>query len=113
MLRPKLTERLTIRLPEELLQDLSAAAARRGCSLNEVALCSFENDLSRMATYRVDYYDLRRVLPMGQGDNDAEDYPAGGQPEKLSDMMKNCTPLTDSGSSKVPVRRVGGRGWAA
>ena len=62
--RPKLTERITLRLPEELLADLTAAAERRGVSVNEVALCCFENDLSRIGTYRLDYYDqLRALLP--------------------------------------------------
>ena len=40
MPRPKLTERITIRLPEELLKDLTVDADRRGCSLNEVGLLS-------------------------------------------------------------------------
>jgi len=68
--RPKLTERITLRLPEELLADLTATATRRGVSVNEVALCCFENDLSRIGTYRLDYYDqLRPVLAGGQGDD--------------------------------------------
>ena len=69
MSRPKLTERLTLRLPEDLLRDLAATAERRGVSLNEVALCCFENELSRIGTYRLDYYaQLRPVLEQSQGD---------------------------------------------
>ena len=70
MSRPKLTERITIRLPEELLADLTVDADRRGCSLNEVVLHALESDLSRRATYRIDYYaQLRTLLGLGQGDN--------------------------------------------
>jgi HicB-like protein involved in pilus formation len=70
MVRPKLTERITLRIPDELLADLTAAAERRGVSLNEVALCCFENDLARIGTYRVNYYThLRPLLAIGQGDN--------------------------------------------
>ena len=69
MPRPKLTERITLRLPQELLADLTAAAARRGQSVNEVALTCFENDLSRIGTYRLDYYgELRPLLLIEQGD---------------------------------------------
>jgi len=69
MARPKLTERITLRLPDELLADLVTAADRRGVSINEVALCCFENDLSRMGTYRLDYYEqFRPLLAGGQGD---------------------------------------------
>ena len=69
MPRPKLTERVTLRLPQELLHDLTETATRRGISLNEVALCCFENELSRMSTYRLDYYaQLRAVLGTCQGD---------------------------------------------
>ena len=49
MSRPKLTERVTIRLPEELLVDLTTDADRRGCSLNEVILHAVEMDLARQA----------------------------------------------------------------
>lgn len=87
--RPKLTERITLRLPEELLADLSAAAARRGVSINEVALCCFENDLSRIGTYRLDYYaQLRALLAAGQGDDVAHSAlmdAIGRQSEKVSD----------------------------
>jgi hypothetical protein len=68
MARPKLTERITLRLPDALLADLTAAAERRGVSVNEVALCCFENDLSRMGTYRLDYYDQFRPLLKGVHD---------------------------------------------
>ena len=70
MSRPKLTERVTIRLPEELLVDLTTDADRRGCSLNEVILHAVEMDLARRATYRFDYYtQLRTLWAEGQGDN--------------------------------------------
>ncbi len=70
MSRPKLTERITIRLPEELLLDLTTDADRRGCSLNEVVLHAVELDLARRLTYRLDYYAQLRTLGLsGQGDN--------------------------------------------
>ncbi len=79
MSRPKLTERITIRLPEELLADLTGDADRRGCSLNEVVLHAVEMDLARRATYALDYYaQLRTRLAICQGDN-VRDFP------KLSD----------------------------
>lgn len=69
MSRPKLTERITIRLPEELLLDLTTDADRRGCSLNEVVLHAVEMDLARRLTYRCDYYAQLRTLGLsGQGD---------------------------------------------
>jgi len=75
MSRPKLTERVTIRLPEELLVDLTTDADRRGCSLNEVVLHALETDLVRRATYRLDYYAQLRTLGLsGQGDN-VSDFP--------------------------------------
>lgn len=68
MPRPKLTERITLRLPDELLADLTATAYRRGMSINEVAMCCFENELARMSTYRLDYYaHLRPMLEKLQG----------------------------------------------
>jgi len=70
MSRPKLTERVTIRLPEELLVDLTTDADRRGCSLNEVVLGAIERDLTFRLTYRLDYYaQLRTLLSPDQGDN--------------------------------------------
>lgn len=70
MSRPKLTERITIRLPEELLQDLTADAARRNNSLNEVVLGAIERDLTFRLTYRLDYYAQLRMLGLSsQGDN--------------------------------------------
>lgn len=79
MPRPKLTERITLRVPQEMLIDLTAAAVRRGISLNEVALCCFENDLARVGTYRLDYYSqLRPILGNCPGDN-------GGQLPRMSD----------------------------
>ncbi|MCS6297198.1 MAG: ribbon-helix-helix protein, CopG family [Nitrospira sp.] len=75
MSRPKLTERITIRLPEELLQDLTADAARRNSSINEVVLGAIERDLSFRLTYRCDYYAQLRTLGLsGQGDN-VSDFP--------------------------------------
>jgi len=73
MLRPKLTERITLRIPDELLADLTAAAKRRGVSINEVALCCFENDLARIGTYRLDFYtQLRPLFLRSQGDIGAQ-----------------------------------------
>lgn len=70
MSRPKLTERVTIRLPEELLVDLTTDADRRGCSVNEVVLGAIERDLAFRMCHRVDYYaQLRTFLAPGQGDN--------------------------------------------
>ncbi len=69
MSRPKLTERVTIRLPEELLADCAAHAERRSLSLNEVILCALENEFARLLTYRIPYYDLRRLTLGHQGDS--------------------------------------------
>lgn len=70
MPRPKLTERVTIRLPEELLIDCQRAAGRRSCSLNELCLNALENELARIGTYSLDYYgQLRPLLQTVQGDN--------------------------------------------
>jgi len=60
MARPKLTERITLRLPDELLADLTAAAERRGVSINEVALCAFEHELTRLLIEQLDYYRVVR-----------------------------------------------------
>lgn len=62
MSRPKLTERITLRLPEELLTVLVADAERRNCSVNEVALCAFENELARLLTYRLSFYG--QLIPL-------------------------------------------------
>lgn len=86
MARPKLTERITLRLPEELLADLTSAATRRGVSVNEVALCCFENDLARIGTYRLDYYaDFRPALASFQGGNVCQSALAHAWTGKLSD----------------------------
>ena len=70
MPRPQLDERLTIRIPSELLKVLLSMAARQNSSLNHVALTCFENELARLATYRLDYYnDLLPLLQSRQGDN--------------------------------------------
>jgi len=69
MPRPKLTERITLRLPEELLLALTRDAERRHTSINEVALCAFENELGRLFTYRLDFYaDLLPLTLGAQGD---------------------------------------------
>jgi|CXWL01.1.fsa_nt_gi hypothetical protein len=87
--RPKLTERITLRLPEELLADLTSTAARRGVSVNEVALCCFENDLSRIGTYRLDYYDqLRALLAGGQGDD-------VGHSELMGEIVRQSEKVSD------------------
>lgn len=73
MPRPKLTERITLRIPEELLSDLTAASIRRGISINEVALCCFENEMARLSTYHLDYYgQLRPALAHCLGVNVAQ-----------------------------------------
>jgi hypothetical protein len=79
MSRPKLDARITIRLPEELVADLGTSADRRGCSVNEVVLTAIENELSRLLTYRLDYYtQVRPLMAVCQGD-------IGGQMPSLSD----------------------------
>lgn len=86
MPRPKLTERITLRLPQELLADMTEAAARRGVSVNEVALCCFENDLARIGTHRLDYYtQFRSVLIQRQGDDVRHSALIASFAEKLSD----------------------------
>lgn len=61
-MRPKLMSRMTLRLPEELAVDILAAARRRNCSANEVVLGAMENELARLGTYRLHYYDVIRPL---------------------------------------------------
>lgn len=79
MPRPKLDERITIRLPGELLADLGTAGDRRGCSINEVVLTALENELSRLLTYRLDYYaQIRPLMAVCQGD-------IGGRSSGMSD----------------------------
>lgn len=69
MPRPRLLERITIRLPEELLADCLEQASRRNCSLNDVVLNALENELARLLTYRLDWYrDLRPLNHIAQGD---------------------------------------------
>jgi len=69
MPRPRLDERLTIRLPKEILDDCLSASCRRSCSVNEVVLSALENELARTATYHLDYYrDLRPLVRDRQGD---------------------------------------------
>lgn len=68
-MRPKLTERITLRIPEELLIVLHQDATRRRTSVNEVALSAMENDLARLLTYRLDFYaDLLPLAAKLQGD---------------------------------------------
>lgn len=71
MPRPILDERMTIRLPHVLLADCLAAVNRgRLHSLNDFVINALENELARLATYRIDYYlDLRPFLARLQGDN--------------------------------------------
>lgn len=65
--RPKLTERMTFRLPEELKQDVTAQATRLGVSENEVVLTALENEFGRLRTHRLPYYgQLRTLLVKGQ-----------------------------------------------
>lgn len=54
--RPKLTERITLRIPSELLDDLTLEAERRRTSLNDLCLDFFEHELQRLAGYRLDWY---------------------------------------------------------
>lgn len=66
-MRPKCIARLTVRLPEELLQDIKAAALRRCCSESEVVVNALENDLGRLALYHISYYDdIRSLILRGQ-----------------------------------------------
>lgn len=70
MPRPICDERLTIRIPSPLLAVLLRMAARQNSSLNHVALTCFENELGRLATYHLDYYnDLMPLLSARQGDH--------------------------------------------
>ena len=72
MPRPILDERMTLRLPKELLADVFEAASRRDCSANMVVITALEHDLTRCLTYRLDYYrDLRPLAGMEKGVNDA------------------------------------------
>lgn len=61
-MRPKSIARLSLRLPEELLADIKAAALRRCCSESEVVVNALENDLGRLALYHISYYDDIRPL---------------------------------------------------
>ena len=70
MPRPIADERMTVRMPSELLDRILKSAARRNCSANAVVLTCLENDLARMATYELDFYtDLIPLLKARQGDN--------------------------------------------
>lgn len=83
MSRPKMIARMTFRLPEELGADVLREAARRSCSANEVIVTALEHELSRMLTYRLNYYDdIRPLLLDGEG-NRVLHGPA------LSDTMRN------------------------
>lgn len=69
MPRPVLDERVTIRIPAELLNDYLDRAARRNCSLNDCILTAMENDAAHALTYQVDYYrDLRPLVADAKGD---------------------------------------------
>jgi len=70
MPRPILDERITIRLPHELLADALDHIARNNSTINRFVVNCIENELSRFATYRIDYYrDLRPLLDSLQGVN--------------------------------------------
>lgn len=70
MPRPICDERLTLRIPSVLLNVLLRMAAQQNNSLNHVALTCVENELARLATYRLDYYlDLIPLVKERQGDN--------------------------------------------
>lgn len=69
MPRPICDERITLRIPPVLLDVLLKMAARQNSSLNHVALTCFENEVARLATYRLDFYlDLIPLLKDRQGD---------------------------------------------
>ena len=63
--RPKLTERITLRLPLELLDDLQTVAINNGKSLNDACLNAIERDMILSHAYQYNYYvDIRMVLPI-------------------------------------------------
>ena len=70
MPRPICDERVTLRLPSALLADcLDHAARMKHPSLTNFLLNCIENELARLGTYRVDYYnDLRPMFAGRQGD---------------------------------------------
>jgi hypothetical protein len=69
MPRPLLDERITIRLPGCLLADALTHIAKHNSTINNFVVNCIENELSRLATYRIDYYnDLRPLLLALQGD---------------------------------------------
>lgn len=70
MPRPMCDERVTLRLPSELLDVFLDQAARGNCSLNQVMLNALENDCARMATYSLSYYtDILPLMREKKGDN--------------------------------------------
>lgn len=65
MPRPILDERMTVRMPGELLGLILDSAARRNCSANDVVLNALENQYSHIVVHSADFY--RDVLPMVVG----------------------------------------------
>lgn len=69
--RPKLNPGppKSIRLYPALEAIISAEAKRLGCSDNEVIIAHLENDLLRMATYRLSYADGIALMTAGQSES--------------------------------------------
>lgn len=68
MPRPMLDERMTVRMPGELLGLILSSAARRNCSANDVVLTALENEYARIAAFSSDFYrDLLPLVAGGQG----------------------------------------------
>lgn len=65
MPRPMLDERMTVRMPGELLGLILDSAARRNCSANDVVLTALENEYARIAAFSSDFY--RDLLPFVAG----------------------------------------------
>jgi hypothetical protein len=83
MSRPKMIARMTFRLPEELEADLLREAHRRSCSANEVIVTALENEMSRMLTYRLNYYsDIHPLMVSSEGNRVQHG-------TTLSDTMRN------------------------
>jgi len=83
MSRPKMIARMSFRLPEELEADVLREAQRRSCSTNEVIVTALENEMSRMLTYRLNYYsDIHPLLVSGEGNRVIH-------ASTLSDTMRN------------------------
>lgn len=71
---------MTLRLPLEIIEDIEHQAELLGCSNNEVALTALVNELSRIGTYRCDYYtQLRPLFHEAQRRQCAPSGPLAGQ----------------------------------